>query len=163
TPVSANLMSYDNAIAEGAVALFGEKYEDEVRVLDIGFSRELCGGTHVRFTGDIGLFKIISQGSVASGIRRIEAVTGMHALKWVQDSISSLNQIAAALKTSSDKVVDRIDNLQEQLKVTERERDQLKDRLTSAASDNLLEKAIKLNSETSLLVASLDGVDAKRL
>src|SRR5690606_29128023 len=93
--VQASHMEYDEAVGGGAVALFGEKYGDMVRVLAIGCSRGLCGGTHVARTGDIGLFKIVSEGGVAAGVRRIEAVTGINALHWVQDTQATLQQAAA--------------------------------------------------------------------
>ena len=92
-PTVAQVMAYDDAVKGGAMALFGEKYGDTVRVLDIGFSRELCGGTHVSRTGDIGLFKIVSEGGVAAGVRRIEAITGDNALAWVQNQNALLTQI----------------------------------------------------------------------
>src|SRR5690606_28166928 len=112
--VQSAYMSYDEAVGGGAVALFGEKYGDEVRVLDIGFSRELCGGTHVARTGDIGLFKIISEGGVAAGVRRIEAVTGINALRWVQDTQSVLQHASGLLKTQPADLSDRILQLQGQ-------------------------------------------------
>lgn len=93
-PTVAQVMAYDDAVKGGAMALFGEKYGDTVRVLDIGFSRELCGGTHVGRTGDIGLFKIVSEGGVAAGVRRIEAITGDNALAWVQNQSALLAQVA---------------------------------------------------------------------
>src|SRR5699024_8545069 len=101
TPVQAQLMGFDEAIEGGAMALFGEKYDDQVRVLDIGFSRELCGGTHVARTGDIGLFKIISEGGVAAGIRRVERVTGRGALAWVDQINRLVKDTAAVFRASS--------------------------------------------------------------
>ncbi len=106
--VQAQHMAYDEAVAGGAMALFGEKYGDVVRVLDIGSSRELCGGTHVARTGDIGLFKIVSEGGVAAGIRRVEAITGRNALVWVQQTRDTLDQAAGLLKTQPAEVPDRI-------------------------------------------------------
>jgi alanyl-tRNA synthetase len=97
-------MSYDDAIRQGAMALFGEKYGDHVRVLGIGSSTELCGGTHVNRTGDIGLFKIVSEGGVAAGIRRVEAVTGGNALALVQSLTTRVNEAAAALKVQPDEI-----------------------------------------------------------
>src|SRR5690606_1573407 len=96
------------AVQGGAMALFGEKYGDEVRVLDIGFSRELCGGTHVQRTGDLGLFKIVSEGGVAAGVRRVEAITGDNALAWVQQTAATLQAAAAALKTQPAELLGRI-------------------------------------------------------
>src|SRR5208283_4620780 len=107
---------YDDAVKGGAVALFGEKYGDEVRVLDIGSSRELCGGTHVKRTGDIGLFKIISEGGIAAGIRRVEAVTGEVALHLVQNLTARIAEAAALLKTQPDELIPRIILVQDQIK-----------------------------------------------
>lgn len=161
--VVAQLMSYDEAVSGGAVALFGEKYGDEVRVLDIGFSRELCGGTHVQRTGDIGLFKIISEGGVAAGVRRIEAITGKNALAWVQQTEHTLNQAAAALRTQPEKLADRIALLQSQLRELERERDQLKDKLAASAGQDLAGQAIALPNGVKLLASVLAGADPKSL
>lgn len=161
--VVAQLMSYDEAVSGGAVALFGEKYGDEVRVLDIGFSRELCGGTHVQRTGDIGLFKIISEGGVAAGVRRIEAITGENALAWVQQTEHTLHQAAAALRTQPEKLADRIALLQSQLRELERERDQLKDKLAASAGQDLAGQAMALPNGVKLLATVLAGADPKSL
>ncbi|MFA5489359.1 MAG: alanine--tRNA ligase, partial [Candidimonas sp.] len=162
-PVLAQLMAYDDAVAGGAMALFGEKYGDTVRVLDIGFSRELCGGTHVARTGDIGLFKIVSEGGVAAGVRRVEAITGENALKWVQRTSGALTQIAAMLRTQPSEVTERIGLLQGQLKSLERERDQLQAKLAASAGNDLADKAVVIAGQSKLLVASVDGADPKAL
>ena len=162
TPVMAALMSFDDAVSGGAMALFGEKYEDEVRVLDIGFSRELCGGTHVQRTGDIGLFKIVSEGGVAAGVRRIEAITGENALAWVQQREITLLDAASVLRTQPTKIVERLTQLQTQLRELERERDQLKDKLAASAGQDLAAQAIDLNG-VKLLAAHMAGADPKSL
>lgn len=161
--VAAQLMSYDDAVSGGAVALFGEKYEDEVRVLDIGFSRELCGGTHVQRTGDIGLFKIISESGVAAGVRRIEAITGENALAWVQQRESTLQRAAATLRTQPEKLTDRLTQLQNQLRDVERERDQLKDKIAASAGQDLAGQAITLANGSQVLAANVAGADPKAL
>ncbi|WP_442592395.1 alanine--tRNA ligase [Parapusillimonas sp. JC17] len=159
----AQLMSYDDAVQGGAVALFGEKYGDEVRVLDIGFSRELCGGTHVARTGDIGLFKIVSEGGVAAGVRRIEAITGDNAVNWVQQTNETLLRAAGMLRAQPAELVDRIALLQGQMKQLERDLDQAKSKLAASAGNDLAGKAIPLNDDAKLLVANLAGVDPKAL
>ncbi|MAO50888.1 MAG: alanine--tRNA ligase [Pusillimonas sp.] len=161
--VAAQLMSYDDAVQGGAVALFGEKYGDEVRVLDIGFSRELCGGTHVMRTGDIGLFKVISEGGVAAGVRRIEAITGDNAVNWVQQTQATLLNAAAQLKTQPAELNQRISMLQGQLKAAESEVQRLQQKLASSAGNDLLSQAIELNGGGRLLVGQLAGVEAKSL
>lgn len=162
-PVAAQLMSFDDAVSGGAMALFGEKYGDEVRVLDIGFSRELCGGTHVARTGDIGLFKIVSEGGVAAGVRRIEAITGENALAWVQKREATLQSAAASLRTQPEKLSERLTQLQSQLRELERERDQLKDKLAASAGQDLAGQAIELAGGVKLLVADLPAADPKTL
>lgn len=162
-PVAAQLMSFDEAVSGGAMALFGEKYGDEVRVLDIGFSRELCGGTHVQRTGDIGLFKIVSEGGVAAGVRRIEAITGENALTWVQKREAVLQGAAASLRTQPEKLSERLAQLQTQLRDLERERDQLKDKLAASAGQDLAGQAISLANGVQLLVAQIPGADPKSL
>jgi alanyl-tRNA synthetase len=161
--VAAQLMSYDDAVQGGAVALFGEKYGDEVRVLDIGFSRELCGGTHVSRTGDIGLFKVVSEGGVAAGVRRIEAITGDNSVNWAQQTQATLQNAAAQLKTQPAELVQRISMLQGQLKAAEAEVQRLHQKMASSAGSDLLSQAIELNGGSRLLVGQLAGVEAKAL
>lgn len=162
TDVTAQLMSYDDAVAGGAVALFGEKYEDEVRVLDIGFSRELCGGTHVHRTGDIGLFKIVSEGGVAAGIRRIEAITGGNALAWVRNLNKSVQEAAASLKANPAELVEKARQAQEHIRSLEKEVDQLKAKVASAASADLSSHAVDVNG-IKVLAAVIKGADPKSL
>ena len=161
-PVRTQLMSYDQAVEGGAVALFGEKYGDVVRVLDIGFSRELCGGTHVARTGDIGLFKIVSEGGVAAGIRRVEAVTGRRALEWVQQAQDMLDRAAGLLKSQAAEIPERIQALQQQARHLERDLERLQDKLAAAAGSDLAGQAIELPGAR-LLAARLSGVDPKAL
>jgi alanyl-tRNA synthetase len=159
----AQTMSYDDAVKGGAVALFGEKYGDSVRVLDIGFSRELCGGTHVARTGDIGLFKVIAEGGVAAGVRRIEAVTGANALAWVQNLNLTVQRAAAVLKTQPAELPERIVLLQDQLKAVEKELEQARAKLASSAGNALTESAIQMPAGFKLLVTEVKGVDPKDL
>lgn len=163
TDVCAALMSYDEAIAGGAMALFGEKYGDEVRVLDIGFSRELCGGTHVARTGDIGLFKIVSEGGVAAGVRRVEAITGLNAWRWADQSHQQLLSLAHSLRTQPDEALTKLTALQQHIRELEREREQLQHKLASTAGQDLAQQAIELNGGVKLLVANLPSVEAKAL
>jgi alanyl-tRNA synthetase len=155
-------MAYDQAVAGGAMALFGEKYGDMVRVLDIGFSRELCGGTHVARTGDIGLFKITSEGGVAAGIRRVEAITGRNALAWVQQAQGVLQHAAGLLKTQPDNVPERVLALQQQLREGEHERERLQGKLMASAGADLASQAVDV-AGVKLLAHRLNGVDPKAL
>lgn len=155
-------MAFDDAIEEGVTALFGEKYGDEVRVLDIGFSKELCGGTHVKRTGDIGLFKIVSEGGVASGVRRVEAVTGTGALAWVNGMQDTLSQVSDSLKCKPAELLTKAKNTQEQLKSLEKETQALKDKLAQLASAQLLSKVIRVQ-EVDVLIAEVKDVDVKSL
>ena len=159
----AQYMGYDEAVQGGAVALFGEKYGDEVRVLDIGSSRELCGGTHVERTGDIGLFKIVSEGGVAAGVRRVEAITGANALAWVQQVNDTLLQAAASVKSQPAELVDRIGLLQSQLRSLERELEQLKSKQAASVGSNLADQAVALGDGAKLLVATVSGTEPKAL
>jgi alanyl-tRNA synthetase len=144
------------------MALFGEKYGDTVRVLDIGSSRELCGGTHVARTGDIGLFKIVSEGGVAAGIRRVEAVTGDVALAWVQGVETVLHDAAGAFKVPVVELRGKIEQLIESARATERELARLKSKLAASQGDELLSKAVDVKG-LKVLVAALDGADARAL
>jgi alanyl-tRNA synthetase len=162
TPVNAQVMAYDDAVKGGAMALFGEKYGDEVRVLDIGFSRELCGGTHVARTGDIGLFKIVSESGVAAGVRRVEAITGDNSLAYVQNLNATLASAAGALKVQPGELPSRIAQVQDQLKALEKEISQLKSKLASSAGDDLAASAVDVKG-IKVLAASLDGIDPKSL
>jgi alanyl-tRNA synthetase len=155
-------MSFDDAVKHGAMALFGEKYGDEVRVLDIGSSKELCGGVHVTRTGDIGLFKIVAEGGVASGIRRVEAVTGEGALALVQSIDRNLKEAAGALKTSPDELGARIAQVQDHVKSLEKELAALKSKLASGQGDELATQAVDVNG-VKVLAATLDGADVATL
>ncbi len=162
-PTTAQLMSYDDAVQGGAMALFGEKYGDVVRVLDIGTSRELCGGTHVTRTGDIGLFKIISEGGVAAGVRRVEAITGDNALAWVHQVNDTLLRAASSIKAQPGELVERIGLLQNQVRTLERELDRLKSKQAASMGSDLAGQAVVLEGDSRLLVASLEGADPKAL
>jgi alanyl-tRNA synthetase len=159
----AQVMGFDDAVAGGAMALFGEKYGDTVRVLDIGNSRELCGGTHVGRTGDIGLFKIVAEGGVAAGVRRVEAVTGDNALQWVQGLESMVGGAAAAFKAPLSELPAKIEQLMEAHRAAEKELDRLKSKLAASQGDELVGRAIELAGGVRLLTASLPGADAKVL
>ncbi|GAB2911730.1 alanine--tRNA ligase [Paraburkholderia jirisanensis] len=161
-PGVVRVMPFDEAVKGGAMALFGEKYGDEVRVLDLGFSRELCGGTHVQRSGDIGLFKIVMEGGVAAGIRRVEAITGDNAVRFVQELDARINAAAAALKAQPSELTQRIAQVQEQVKSLEKELGALKSKLASSQGDELVSQAVEV-SGVHVLAATLDGADAKTL
>ncbi|PQV52942.1 alanine--tRNA ligase [Paraburkholderia sp. BL21I4N1] len=161
-PGIVQLMPYDEAVKGGAMALFGEKYGDEVRVLDLGFSRELCGGTHVHRTGDIGFFKIVMEGGVAAGIRRVEAITGDNAVRFVQDLDARINAAAAVLKAQPSELTQRITQVQDQVKSLEKELSALKSKMASSQGDELAGQAIEI-AGVHVLAATLEGADVKTL
>jgi alanyl-tRNA synthetase len=158
----ASEMDLDSAQKTGAMMLFGEKYGDKVRVLSIGSSKELCGGTHVGRTGDIGFFTITAEGGVASGVRRIEAVTGLAALDYVQSMESALGGVAGTLKVTPQEVPARVTGLLEQMRELEKELTSIKGRLASAQGDELLASAVDVGG-IKVLAALLPGADAKAL
>ena len=160
--VQSHHMSFDDAVKHGAMALFGEKYGDEVRVLDIGTSKELCGGVHVQRTGDIGLFKIIAESGVAAGIRRVEAVTGEGALALVQSMNRRLLDASAALKSNPEELTARIGQVQDHVKALEKELAALKSKLASGQGDELVTQAVDVNG-IKVLAAVLEGADVARL
>jgi len=158
----ARVMDVESAQKTGAMMLFGEKYGESVRVLDIGSSRELCGGTHVGRTGDIGLFKIVSEGGVAAGVRRVEAVTGANALAYLQELESTVHSAALTLKTPPAELQGRLTQVLEQVRALEREVGSLKGKLASSKGDELVAQAVDLHG-VKLLAAKLDGADSKTL
>nr|MCU0943107.1 alanine--tRNA ligase [Hydrogenophaga sp.] len=158
----ARLMDIESAQKTGAMMLFGEKYGETVRVLDIGSSRELCGGTHVQRTGDIGLFKVVAEGGVAAGVRRIEAVTGQNALAYLQSLESTVAQAAGALKAPVAELTTRVGQALEQIRSLEKEIAALKGRLASSQGDELVGQAVDVKG-IKVLAATLDGADAKTL
>jgi alanyl-tRNA synthetase len=162
-PTVAQVMAYDDAVKGGAMALFGEKYGDTVRVLDIGFSRELCGGTHVSRTGDIGLFKIVSEGGVAAGVRRIEAITGDNALAWVQNQNALLTQVAGMLRSTPADLPARIAQVQEQVKALEKDLEQSRSKLAASAGNDLASSAAVDVKGIKVLAAGIGDVDPKAL
>jgi alanyl-tRNA synthetase len=161
-PTQARVMPIEEAQKSGAMMLFGEKYGDEVRVLDIGSSRELCGGTHVQRTGDIGLFKVVGESGVAAGIRRIEAITGDNALAYLQSLESTVNQVAGTLKATPAELAGRIMSVLDQVKSLEKELAALKGKLASAQGDELLAQAVDVNG-IKVLAATLNGADVPAL
>jgi alanyl-tRNA synthetase len=158
----ARVMDIESAQKTGAMMLFGEKYGDEVRVLDIGSSRELCGGTHVSRTGDIGLFKITAESGVAAGVRRLEATTGEGALTLVQSQQALINQVASELKAPAHELASKIEQLVESQKALEKELARLKSKLASSQGDDLAEQASDVNG-VKVLAATLEGADANAL
>ena len=159
TATSGKVMSLDDAQKTGAMMLFGEKYGDEVRVLEIGSSKELCGGTHVSRTGDIGSLKIVSEGGVAAGIRRVEAVTGNNALHLLQGMEDKINEAAAILKTHPGDLVNRVSQLQESLRQAERELEKVNSKLAASQGDELAGQAVDVNG-LKVLAVRIDGADA---
>ncbi|GKS77267.1 alanine--tRNA ligase [Acidovorax sp. SUPP950] len=162
TPTGARVMDIESAQKTGAMMLFGEKYGESVRVLDIGTSRELCGGTHVARTGDIGLFKVVAEGGVAAGVRRIEAVTGSNALAYLQQLEDTVTRAASVLKAPVAELNGRIGQTLDQVKGLEREVAALKGKLASAQGDEMLAQAVDIKG-VKLLAAQLPGADAKTL
>jgi alanyl-tRNA synthetase len=160
-PVATRLMNLDAAKAAGAMALFGEKYDDDVRVLSMGeFSTELCGGTHVNHTGDIGLFKIVMESGIASGVRRIEAMTGEGALGYLHKLEQQAQQVAAMLKGDVLSIAERVAQSLEKSKQLEKELDQAKAKLASAAGASLLSQVQEIKGRK-VLIAELPGADSK--
>ena len=158
-----NVMPYQDAIASGALAFFGDKYAEDVRVLKLGdFSTELCGGTHVGRVGDIGLLKITSETGIASGVRRIEAVTGPGAMAWVQTNEALLKDVASLVKGGREDVADKVRALVGKNRALEREVQQLKGRLASGGGQDLLEGATDV-AGVKVIAARLDGADSKAL
>jgi alanyl-tRNA synthetase len=158
----ARVLPLEEAQKTGAMMLFGEKYGDEVRVLDIGSSRELCGGTHVQRTGDIGVFKIVAESGVAAGIRRVEAVTGDNALAYIGETEKNLTQVAMLLKATPAEVPGRVATVLEQLRALEKEVTALKSKLASSQGDELMAQAVDIKG-LKVLAAVLEGADAKTL
>ncbi|HEY1058016.1 MAG TPA: alanine--tRNA ligase [Limnobacter sp.] len=159
---SARVMDIESAKAAGAMMLFGEKYGDTVRVLDIGSSRELCGGTHVQRTGDIGLFKIVSESGVAAGIRRVEATTGLGAMEFAQATQAQVEAIAQTLRVPASEATAKIGQMLDQVKSLEKELDRLKSKLAASQGDDLASQAVDV-AGIQVLAAALDGADVKQL
>ncbi len=163
--VNTQLMNLEAAKAKGAMALFGEKYADDVRVLSMGtdnFSIELCGGTHVAATGDIGLFHIVSEAGVAAGVRRIEAVTGEAALDWLHNSEATLDKLAEVLKTNADNVLEKAQQAIERVKQLEKELEKQKSKAASQAGDELVDQ-VQIVNGVKVLAAAVAGVEGKAL
>jgi alanyl-tRNA synthetase len=158
----ARVLPIDEAQKSGAMMLFGEKYGDEVRVLDIGSSRELCGGVHVQRTGDIGLFKIVAEGGIQAGVRRVEAITGDNALAYLQSLEGTVQQLAGSLKASPAEVPARLAQVLEHVRSLEKELAAVKGRLASSQGDELVLQALDVKG-LKVLAAKLDGADAKAL
>ncbi len=163
TQVITDVMDINNAVQTGAMALFGEKYGDKVRVVQVGdFSKELCGGTHVRRTGDIGVFKITSEGSVSAGVRRLEAVTGFGAYEQLKESQDRVHSLAAMLKSSEPDLVESVERLIADNRDKEREIDRLKSKIAQAGSGDLAEQAREVNG-IKVIAAQVDGLDRSQL
>jgi alanyl-tRNA synthetase len=162
-PASADVMDYDDAMAAGALAFFGDRYGDRVRVLQFGdYSTELCGGTHVDRVGDIGAFKIVSETGISAGVRRIEAVAGRQAVAWMQATDRALRDLAAKLRTGTDQVTERVDQLLERARELEKELDRIQQKLASAHGSDLSAGARNVDG-VRVLAEQLDGMDANAL
>ena len=162
TDTEAKTMNLDDAKKSGAMMLFGEKYADEVRVLSIGSSKELCGGTHVKRTGDIGAFKIISETGISSGIRRIEATTGFNVIHYMNEHVSIIDRLAHDLKVPSSELLSKIDQIQDLMKEQEKNIQQLKSKIASSESGNLSKKAISIG-DVKVVMEKLGAADAQAL
>ena len=161
--VSTDVMELDKAIDTGAMALFGEKYGEKVRVVSVpGFSRELCGGTHVGSTGEIGLIKIVYEGSISAGVRRVEAVTGAAALKKFQETAGVVHGATSLLRTSEGELLEQIERLITQQKSLERQIEQLKEKAAQAASGDL-ESQARLIQGVKVLSARVDGMERAQM
>lgn len=161
TEVITDVMDLEQALATGAMALFGEKYGESVRVVSVpGFSRELCGGTHVRRTGDIGLFKIIYEGSISAGVRRIEAITGEGALEKFQQASAQLAKIGELLHTTENGVIDQTEKLLEQQAILQRQLDQLKSQAAQRQGEKLNGRVVK---GATVLAEKVEGMDREQL
>ncbi len=158
----ARIMSLDDARATGAMMLFGEKYGDEVRVLSIGSSTELCGGTHVARTGDIGLFKVVAEGGIAAGVRRVEAITGANALRYVQEQERRVQGMSALLKVQPDEVAERVAAILDNARALEKELQRLKSKLAANQGADIAAGAIEV-SGSKVLATTLDGADVSTL
>lgn len=156
------VMGIDDAQKSGAMMLFGEKYGEEVRVVAIGSSKELCGGTHVSRSGDIGLFKIVSEGGVAAGVRRVEAITGTNALTWVQTQANRVAGVAALLKTQPDDLGERVVSILDNVRSLEKELARLKSKLAASQGDDLINQAADIKG-AKVLAATLEGADVNTL
>jgi len=163
TQVTTTVMPIDQAISTGAMALFGEKYGDEVRVVSVpDFSKELCGGTHVSRTGDIGVFKIVSESSISAGVRRIEAITGDAAVTQYQESADALHRISALLRAAEPELVDQVDRLLAEKRQQDRQIEQLKDRIAQSTVRDI-ESQVKEKNGVKYLTARVDGLDRQQM
>jgi alanyl-tRNA synthetase len=163
TQVETKVMPLDQAIGTGAMALFGEKYGDQVRVVGISdFSKELCGGTHVHRTGDIGLLKIVYEGSISAGVRRIEAITGEAAIRDYQQSSGALHRLVQAMRVSEPELVEQVEKTLLHQKALEKQVDQLKNKLAQSAMGEL-EREARTIKDVKVLAASVDGMERQQL
>ncbi|MDO5651660.1 MAG: alanine--tRNA ligase [Moraxella sp.] len=169
TPVNSEYMAIDDAMQQGAMALFGEKYGDTVRVLTMGqksdktpFSVELCGGLHIKQTGDIGIFKIVSEGSIASGIRRIEALTGMGALSYIQGGEEILGTLAGNFKSKRGEILERVNNMSDKSRELDKQLERQSQKLANLMAKSIMSEAVQIGEHT-VLVARIDGLDGKGL
>jgi len=161
--VDTTIMPLDQALTTGAMALFGEKYGEQVRVVTVpGFSRELCGGTHVHRTGDIGLCKIVYEGSISAGVRRIEAITGDTALKQYQESTGALRRVAEMVRASEPELIDHIEKLISNERALEKQVEQLKNKLAQSAAGDLESRARSVK-ESRVVAARIDGMDRQQM
>jgi alanyl-tRNA synthetase len=161
--VATDVMPLDKALSTGAMALFGEKYGDQVRVVSIpDFSKELCGGTHVRRTGDIGICKVVYEGSISAGVRRIEAITGEAALRQYQQGMESLHRISGLMRVSEPELVDQVERLLASQKALEKQLDQLKSKLAQTAVSDV-ESQVRTYKDVNVVAARLDGMDRQQM